>query len=155
MFLLIAIIALAVGVLCHFCSNGAENGSGFLLAFFATIFYVICVFMTMLFIGQIIATTELKQQDIAKDLDTQIYYIKGYVDCKENENKDNDYYEFLIQEVEHYNKIYNNYKKNCEVFNITPKEEFANYQKMIYNYNNNTITWEDGTSIFKGENNND
>ncbi len=40
-------------------------------------------------------------------------------------------------------------------FDITPKEGFENYQLMVYNYETNTIIWEDGTKFLKGEDNND
>lgn len=108
----------------------------------------------MFFIFANSSANSLRNQNIAKDLDTQLYYITGYMESHEDINKTNEYYETVIKEVEEYNKIYTNYEESCKAFNVTLKEEFANYQKMIYNYNDNTITWEDGTNIFKGENNN-
>lgn len=124
-----------------------------IIVFFSVISYVIALFCIIFFVLANSMKNDTKNQDIVKDLDTQIYYIRGYV--TDTSTKDNSYYETLIKEVEKYNSIYNTYKTDTDTFDITPKEGFENYQLMVYNYETNTITWEDGTKFLKGEDNND
>lgn len=150
-FLIFFLVCLGLAILFHFLADSYYN---LFLGFLAVLLYCVSFFSFLFFVFANSSANSLRNQNIAKDLDTQLYYIIGYMESHEDISKTNEYYETVIKEVEKYNKIYTNYEKDCKAFDVTPKEEFANYQMMIYNYNDNTITWEDGTSIFKGENNN-
>lgn len=117
--------------------------------FFCQILWFIFVVAGAIWLVLISRKAELKNGSDYTRMNNSIFEIRSIIGYGESNYvvKDNTYYTKLIDEVEDYNRYIDKELGDYEFYGVVVPERFLSYQKMIYNYNDNTVTWEDGTSI--------
>ena len=81
-------------------------------------------------------------------LNSKIYQVEQlYKGLQNKEEQTNEDYLLLTEAINEYNTTIDTYKHKYNKVNAQLPAKFYTYNKMVFNFANNTIMWEDGTNF--------